>query len=139
MPISHGLPCPKCSGPTDVQRTERRRKSIRRTRFCSVCQMKISTLEKVLTSSLSIAGVCVPVVDQLEALSEDENMSTALTTNEAAQLLKLQPATIRRWVAEGQLAAKRLPNGQLRIPRDEVARVLQSDSLPTISLKLRAI
>ena len=37
------------------------------------------------------------------------------TVNEAAELFRCRPETIRRYIASGQLPAKRFPNGIMRI------------------------
>lgn len=39
------------------------------------------------------------------------------TPNEAAEILKVNPRTVRRWVAAGKLEALTLPSGRVRIPK----------------------
>ena len=44
-----------------------------------------------------------------------------LTTREAAEWLKVKPATVRRWTAEGKLPAfTKLPDGEFRYDADEL-------------------
>ena len=52
-----------------------------------------------------------------------------LTTSQAAALLKVDRATIARWVRLGQLPAIRLPSGHWRIRRADVERLLRNDHL----------
>jgi excisionase family DNA binding protein len=51
--------------------------------------------------------------------------SDMLTTTQAGKLLGVDRATVARWVRLGQLAAVRLPSGQIRIPRHAVERLLR--------------
>ncbi|TFE65505.1 hypothetical protein A7Q09_02735 [Methylacidiphilum sp. Yel] len=46
------------------------------------------------------------------------------TVSEAAQILSVHPATVRRWIVSGQIQFRRL--GKLvRIPEEELARIAQ--------------
>lgn len=47
-------------------------------------------------------------------------MANALTTGQAADLLGVSAATVRRWVGDGQLPGFRTPGGHYRIPRHVV-------------------
>ncbi len=49
-----------------------------------------------------------------------------LTASEMAQILRVDPSTIRRWAVEGRLRAVRLPSRGVRIPRSEVEKLLAS-------------
>lgn len=51
-------------------------------------------------------------------------VSDFLTASEAATALRLNPRTIRRWIAEGKLEAIRLPSGRVRIPLAAIAPYL---------------
>ena len=45
------------------------------------------------------------------------------TVQELADLCRVSVATVRRWIASGQLQAIRLPGGVYRITRSEVDRL----------------
>lgn len=47
-----------------------------------------------------------------------------LTTTEAAALLDVHGETLRRWVADGWIRHIRLPSGQLRFRRADIAAAL---------------
>lgn len=47
-------------------------------------------------------------------------MANALTTGQAADLLGVSSATVRRWVGDGQIPGFRTPGGHFRIPRHVV-------------------
>lgn len=47
-----------------------------------------------------------------------------LTTGRVAEILKVNPATVRRWVADRKIEAIILPSGQARIPRSAVESML---------------
>lgn len=51
-----------------------------------------------------------------------------LTTGEAARELSVTDETIRRWIADGLIAAITLPSGQFRIRRENVEAILATDS-----------
>lgn len=46
--------------------------------------------------------------------------------SEAAKLLSVHPATVKRWIFEGKLQATRTLGGHYRVPRGEVERVLEA-------------
>lgn len=47
-----------------------------------------------------------------------------LTTLEVANLLRVHPASVRRYIDRGDLLAMRLPSGVYRVPRSEVDKLL---------------
>ena len=47
-----------------------------------------------------------------------------LTTAEVAQLLRVDPSTVRRYIDAGQLAGIRLPGRGVRVERAELGRML---------------
>lgn len=51
-------------------------------------------------------------------------MSQLLTASEAARKLGVDPSTIRRYAATGQLDARRTPGGHLRISAAAVDQLL---------------
>ena len=51
--------------------------------------------------------------------------SDLLTPKEVAELLRVHPATVTRWIRLGQIRAVRLPAGTYRIPSEEVERLLR--------------
>ena len=51
------------------------------------------------------------------------------TAEELADLYRVHVATVRRWIANGQLRAIRLPGGNFRIPQAEVDRLRSVPSL----------
>jgi excisionase family DNA binding protein len=52
-----------------------------------------------------------------------DNPSDLLTPNEVAELLRVHPATVTRWIRLGLIEAMRLPGGTYRIPRSELERL----------------
>lgn len=50
--------------------------------------------------------------------------SGLLTAEEVAEVLRVAPLTIRRWVASGKLAAIKLPGGQIRVRKADVESIL---------------
>lgn len=50
-------------------------------------------------------------------------MTPVMSTRDAARLLGVNIATVRRWVRDGKIESVRLPGGQIRIPVDELARL----------------
>ena len=53
-----------------------------------------------------------------------------LTTGDVAQLLSVDVATVRRWVAAGKLAAVTLPSGRLRFRPETVEELLEPTEVP---------
>jgi excisionase family DNA binding protein len=47
-----------------------------------------------------------------------------ITVAEAAKLLKLHPQTLRRWIHQGKLSARRIGR-QFRLPADELQTILR--------------
>ena len=45
------------------------------------------------------------------------------TPDEVAELLRVHPATVRRWIGSGQVHAIRLPGGNYRITEAELDRL----------------
>jgi excisionase family DNA binding protein len=45
------------------------------------------------------------------------------TSDEVAGLLRVHPATVRRWIGAGQMNAIRLPGGKYRITETEIDRL----------------
>jgi excisionase family DNA binding protein len=50
------------------------------------------------------------------------------TTEEISEFLRVHVATVRRWIAAGQLGAIRLPGGGYRIPQSELDRLCTGSS-----------
>lgn len=50
-----------------------------------------------------------------------------VTTGEAARLFRVDVRTMRKYVAEGRVSAKRTPAGQLRFSRRELLSVLDGE------------
>lgn len=48
----------------------------------------------------------------------------ALTVQQLAVVVQVQPETVRTWIRRGELTAVQLPGGQYRIPASEVDRLL---------------
>jgi excisionase family DNA binding protein len=57
--------------------------------------------------------------------------SDLLTTAEAAEMLRVSPETVARWVRLGQLEAIRLPSGHIRIRREDVEKLLKREGEDT--------
>lgn len=57
-----------------------------------------------------------------------ETQPLLLTVKRTAELLSIQPRSVRRWVKDGQLPSVRLPSGGIRIPADAVTSILRSHS-----------
>lgn len=49
-----------------------------------------------------------------------------LTTREVADVLSVDPETVRRWIRDGKLKAVELPSGTLRIRQSAVDRILRT-------------
>ncbi len=47
------------------------------------------------------------------------------TVGETAQILSVHPATVRRWIARGQIQVRKLGKKLVRIPEEELARITQ--------------
>jgi len=62
--------------------------------------------------------------EQDSGSSDEESDITYLSTKNAAEIIDVSNKTIRRWCNDGKLDHKRLPNGDRRIPKTEVYRVL---------------
>ncbi len=52
------------------------------------------------------------------------------TTGAAAKVLKVCPATVRKWTVSGVLGSYRLPGGHRRITREEIERFAREYSIP---------
>lgn len=65
-------------------------------------------------------------IDELVEFDEEEedDLSSYLSTGQVADKLDVSGATVRRWCDSGDLDAKKLPNGDRRIPREEVEKVI---------------
>jgi two-component system response regulator RpaA len=54
------------------------------------------------------------------------------STGQAAKVLRVRPETVRKWFAAGRLKGDRLEgSGQIRIPRDELARFIRDHGFPS--------
>ncbi len=53
-----------------------------------------------------------------------------LRPSEAAEMLAVSPRTLRRYIAEGHVPARRLPSGTVRI-RQEVIDALMGEGMPS--------
>ncbi|MEV6073377.1 hypothetical protein AB0L82_43100 [Nocardia sp. NPDC052001] len=42
-----------------------------------------------------------------------------------ASLVRMNPRTLRRWIAQGKLTGWRMPSGHIHVDRDEVLRLAQ--------------
>lgn len=51
-------------------------------------------------------------------------MTELLTPNELANALKVDRITIYRWVKGGRIQASKLPDGQIRIPIEQLEKLL---------------
>lgn len=60
-------------------------------------------------------------------------MMDMLTSDEAAEILRVSLSTISRYVRSGEIRAARLPGGQYRIPRTEVDRLLELTVEPAVA------
>lgn len=52
-------------------------------------------------------------------------MTEDYTPEEVAELCRVHVSTVRRWIAQGQVEAIRLPGGTYRIRAEEVSRLRQ--------------
>ncbi|MGV9189207.1 MerR family transcriptional regulator [Arcanobacterium canis] len=48
-----------------------------------------------------------------------------LTTKEVAEIMRVSPTTVTRWVATGKVSAITLPGGQLRFPSSQIHQLLE--------------
>lgn len=62
--------------------------------------------------------------DRAEMASLRELMD-GMTTNDVAAVFHVDPKTVSRWAAGGQLTAKRTPGGGFRFRREDVAQALK--------------
>ena len=51
-------------------------------------------------------------------------MNQLMTSQEVAEVLRVHPATVRRWVLEGKIQAMRLPGGEYRIRASELDKLV---------------
>jgi excisionase family DNA binding protein len=51
-------------------------------------------------------------------------MDKLYTVEEVSQMLQIGKHTVYRWIKRGWIKAVVLPNGQIRIPKKEIDRVL---------------
>jgi excisionase family DNA binding protein len=56
-----------------------------------------------------------------------DNPEKLITPREAAEILNVDPATVRRYVRLGLLPAKRLPSGYIRLKRADVEQLLRDE------------
>lgn len=57
-----------------------------------------------------------------------ENLPSILTVNEAAELLRVHPVTLRKWIAAGNMPVFRVGRNSVRISRAQVERMLNGDT-----------
>jgi excisionase family DNA binding protein len=50
-----------------------------------------------------------------------------ITPRQAAEILNVDPATVRRYVRLGLLPARRLPSGYIRLRREDVDKLLRDE------------
>ncbi len=55
----------------------------------------------------------------------DDTLSTMKTVKEVAELLGVQRLTVYRWIKAGKLRVIRLPSGYIRVPDEELMRILE--------------
>ena len=60
-----------------------------------------------------------------------DNPEKLITPREAAEILNVDPATVRRYVRLGLLPAKRLPSGYIRLRRADVEALLRDEDQRT--------
>lgn len=60
----------------------------------------------------------------MRILSHMPATAPMLTVPEAAERLDVHPATLRRWIADGNVAIITLPSGRRRVPAAEIDRIL---------------
>lgn len=59
-------------------------------------------------------------------------MKSLMTTNEVAEILKVNQDTVQRYVKNGQLEAIRLNGKFLRIKPDSLERLISNATIPTM-------
>ncbi|TDA41322.1 MAG: hypothetical protein DSO07_05250 [Thermoproteota archaeon] len=57
--------------------------------------------------------------------------SRLYTVEEACKILKVSRMTIYRWIKKGWIVPVILPSGRLRIPHEEVQRLLEKEKVAT--------
>lgn len=57
-------------------------------------------------------------------------MIDVFTTGQAAKVLRVRPDTVRKWFAVGRLQGY-LENGQIRIPREQLAAFIAAHGFPS--------
>jgi excisionase family DNA binding protein len=57
-------------------------------------------------------------------------VKTLLTVKEAASALAMGVPTLRRWIAERKVASVKLGTRSVRVPADEIARIIEGGSMP---------
>jgi hypothetical protein len=67
-----------------------------------------------------------PIREALETLRAPSATTEMMTANEAAELARRSPETIRAWVRAGKLKRHGV-NGRLLVRRDDLLRLLQSE------------
>lgn len=56
-------------------------------------------------------------------------MPEAYSAREAADKLGVSPYTVKRWIREGHISAKRVgPYGHWRVPASEIRRITQTEA-----------
>ena len=58
-------------------------------------------------------------------INQDAVGTPDLLVEEFAAIFRVHTCTVRRWIAQEQINAMRLPGGQYRIPAEEVKRLRQ--------------
>ena len=62
-----------------------------------------------------------------------------LTVRAAAAALSVTPDTVRKYIRDGRIEARRLPGGNYRIPEEEVAAVQRSvDQAPQVERSMQS-
>jgi excisionase family DNA binding protein len=62
-------------------------------------------------------------------MTERDKSDALLSPQEAAEILRVTPRTVQRYIAEGDLPAVRLPGGRLwRIRRGDVEALLDTEA-----------
>ncbi|HEY8210352.1 MAG TPA: helix-turn-helix domain-containing protein [Myxococcaceae bacterium] len=79
-----------------------------------------------------------PIREVLETLKVPPTAAELMTAAEAAELARCTPETIRAWVRAGNLT-RYGANGRLRVRRDEVLKLLQSESERMTDVQLEAV
>lgn len=52
-----------------------------------------------------------------------------LKTTEVAEILKVTPIAVAKWIREGKIKAVRLPGGQYRIPESELEKLIMCEKV----------